>query len=98
MHSFVEFLMTWLLVITVLFNGILSGLSLDKVIVQLPARAPMGVVSYARYARAADLRNGVVFYAVTGICAAVLTIAAAIVAFANDTEAFRSRTVLPRAP
>jgi hypothetical protein len=52
--------MNWLLVVTLLFNGILSGL-LDKVIVQLPARAPMGVVDYARYARAADLRSGVVF-------------------------------------
>jgi hypothetical protein len=63
--------MNWILAVTLLFNGILAGLSLDKVIVQLPARGPMGVIDYARYARAADLRNGVVFYAVTGVGAAV---------------------------
>ena len=36
----------------------------------------MGAVGYAGYARAADLRNGVVFYAVAGIGVAVLTVAA----------------------
>ena len=78
--------MNWLLVVTLLFNGIVSGLSLDKVIVQLPARASMGVVNYARYARAADLRNGVVFYAVTGVGAAVLTIVSAVVAVIGDAS------------
>jgi hypothetical protein len=80
-------MVTWLLVVTLLFNGILSGLSLDKVIVQLPARGPMGVVGYAGYARAADLRNGVVFYAVTGVGAAILTIVTSVVAFADDAAA-----------
>lgn len=51
-----------------LLGGILVGLSLDKVIVQLPARRRMGAVAYAGYARA-DLGNGVVFYAVVGIAA-----------------------------
>lgn len=78
--------MNWLLAVVLLFNGILAGLSLDKVIVQLPARAAMGVIDYARYARAADLRNGVVFYAVTGVGAAVLTVVAALVAFAAGTS------------
>lgn len=78
--------MTLLLIITVLLNGVLSGLSLDKVIVQLPARKRIGVISYAGYARAADLGNGVVFYAVTGVGAAILTIAAAIVALAGDAS------------
>jgi len=36
-------------------DGILAGLSLDKVIVQLPARRRIGVTAYAAYARAADL-------------------------------------------
>jgi len=53
-------------VAALLFDGILAGLSLDKVIVQLPARHRMGVVGYAGYARAADLGNGMVFYAVVG--------------------------------
>jgi hypothetical protein len=57
-------------------NGILAGLSLDKVIVQLPARRRMGLADYAGYARSADLGNGIVFYAVVGVGAALLTFAA----------------------
>ena len=65
-------------------GGIVAGLSLDKVIVQLPARRRMGAVAYARYARAADLGNGVVFYGVAGVGAAVLTLAAFGLALARD--------------
>jgi membrane associated rhomboid family serine protease len=61
-------------------DGLLAGLSLDKVIVQLPARRRIGVTAYAAYARAADLGNGIVFYAAVGVGAAVLTLAAFAVA------------------
>ena len=57
-------------------DGILAGVSLDKVIVQLPARRRIGVTAYAAYARAADLGNGIAFYAAVGVGAAVLTLAA----------------------
>jgi hypothetical protein len=57
-------------------DGLLAGLSLDKVVVQLPARQRMGVVAYAAYARSADLGNGVAYYAALGVSAAALTIAA----------------------
>ena len=63
-------------------DGILAGLSLDKVIVQLPARRRIGVIAYAAYARAADLGNGIAFYATAGVGAAVLTVAAFAVAAA----------------
>ncbi|MDR0342421.1 MAG: hypothetical protein LBI49_04765 [Nocardiopsaceae bacterium] len=68
-------------------DGILTGLSLDKVIVQLPARRRMGVTSYAAYARSADLGNGIAFYAATGISAAALTIGAFGVAAAQGAPA-----------
>ena len=61
-------------------DGILAGLSLDKVIVQLPARRRIGVTAYAAYARAADLGNGIAFYATAGVGGAVLTVAAFAVA------------------
>ena len=57
-------------------DGLLAGLSLDKVIVQLPARRQLGAVGYAHYARSADLGNGIAFYAIVGVSAALLTIAA----------------------
>jgi hypothetical protein len=61
-------------------DGILAGLSLDKVIVQLPSRRRIGVTAYAAYARAADLGNGIALYAAVGVGAAVLTLAAFAVA------------------
>jgi len=53
-------------------DGILAGLSLDKVIVQLPARRRIGITAYAAYARAADLGNGIAFYAAAGVGGAAL--------------------------
>lgn len=63
-------------------DGILAGLSLDKVIVQLPARRRIGITAYAAYARAADLGNGIAFYAAAGVGGAALTVAAFAVAAA----------------
>jgi hypothetical protein len=61
-------------------DGVLAGLSLDKVIVQLPARRRIGITAYAAYARAADMGNGIAFYAAVGVGGALLTIAAFVVA------------------
>jgi hypothetical protein len=61
-------------------TGILAGASLDQSIKQLPARHRMGMTAFSAYSRAADLGNGVVWYAAIGVGAAALTIAAAIVA------------------
>ena len=63
-------------------DGLLAGLSLDKVIVQLPARRRIGAVAYAAYARSADLGNGIACYAIAGVGAAALTVAAFAVAAA----------------
>lgn len=68
-------------------DGLLAGLSLDKVIVQLPARRQMGAVAYAAYARSADLGNGLAYYAVVGVGAATLTIAAFAAAAALGSSA-----------
>src|SRR5215204_6177527 len=61
-------------------TGILAGASLDQSIKQLPARHRLGMAAFSAYSRAADLGNGIAWYAVIGIGAAALTIAAAIVA------------------
>jgi hypothetical protein len=60
-------------------DGILAGASLDQSIKQLPARHKMGMVAFSAYSRAADLGSGIVWYAILGVGAAVLTIAAAVV-------------------
>ncbi|MEO7001837.1 MAG: hypothetical protein ABI068_08410 [Ktedonobacterales bacterium] len=75
---------TLLLVITLAataFDGALAGASLDQSIKQLPARRRIGAVAFSVYSRAADLGNGILWYAILGIGAALLTIAAAVTYF-----------------
>ncbi|HEY7023043.1 MAG TPA: hypothetical protein VH349_18135 [Ktedonobacterales bacterium] len=70
-----------LLIAAVAFNGILTGASLDQSIKQLPARRRIGVIAFSAYSRAADLGNGIVWYAIIGVGAALLTIAASVGAY-----------------
>ena len=62
-------------------TGLLAGASLDKAVVQLPARHRMGITEFANFSRANDLGNGLVVYPLIGISAALLTIIAALTAF-----------------
>jgi hypothetical protein len=67
-------------------NGLLAGASLDQSIKQLPARKRMGVLAFARYSQAADLANGVPWYAILGIGTAALSLAAAIIALTQHPD------------
>jgi hypothetical protein len=66
-----------LLALAAAVDGVLAGASLDQVLKQLPARHRLGVRAFSAYSRAADLANGVVWYAALGIGGAVLTLVAA---------------------
>jgi len=68
-----------LILAAVALNGILVGASLDQSIKQLPARHRIGAVAYSAYAKASDLGNGIVWYALLGIGSALLTIVTVIV-------------------
>jgi hypothetical protein len=46
----------------------------------LPARHKIGLVAYSEYSRASDLGPGILWYAILGVGATVLTIAAAVAA------------------
>ena len=59
-------------------TGLLAGASLDQSVKQLPARHRIGVAAYARYSQAADLANGVAFYATLGVAAAAFNLGAAL--------------------
>jgi hypothetical protein len=71
----------------VITNGLLAGASLDQSIKQLPARHRIGVIAFSAYSRVADLGNGIAFYAILGIGAALATIAAAVVAISQGVSA-----------
>jgi hypothetical protein len=62
-------------------DSLLAGASLDQSIKQLPARHKIGLVAYSEYSRASDLGPDILWYAILGVGAALLTIAAAIAAF-----------------
>ncbi len=62
-------------------TGLLCGASLDQSIKQLPARHSIGVKAFSEYAKAADLKNGVLWYAILGVGAALSSIITAILAW-----------------
>jgi hypothetical protein len=69
-------------------DGLLAGASLDQSIKQLPARHQMGAIAFAAYSRASDLsKRGIIWYAVLGIGAALLTLLAALAAFFQGASA-----------
>ena len=73
-------------------DGLLAGASLDQSIKQLPARHKIGLVVYSEYSRASDLGPGILWYAILGVGAAVLTIAAAVAALVQGVP---SATAIP---
>jgi hypothetical protein len=67
-----------------LANGLIAGASLDRSVVQLPARHKIGVRAYSAYSVAHELEGaGRIWYPVLGIGSALLTIAAAVAAIAT---------------
>lgn len=68
-------------VVALVVNAMLGGASLDQAVKQLPARHRIGVQAFAEYSTAADLGNGVAWYAGLGLTAAALALIAVIAAF-----------------
>jgi hypothetical protein len=73
--------------------GLLSGASLDQSIKQLPARYRVGLTAYSQYSRASDLGNGILFYGILGVAAALLNIAAAIEAYLQEIPSQQSNLI-----
>jgi len=72
-----------LVIASVAVNGLLTGATLDQAIKQLPARKAIGAVAYSEYSRAADLGNGLIWYPVLGIGAALLSVVTGVVGLTN---------------
>lgn len=73
-------------VVSVVVNAMLAGASLDQAVKQLPARHRMGVQAFAEYSAAADLGNGVAWYAGLGLTAAALALAAVVAAWGTGSR------------
>jgi putative flippase GtrA len=72
-------------IIAASLTGLLCGASLDQSIKQLPARHRIGVAAFSAYAKAADLKNGVLWYAILGMGAALVSLITAILAWKYHT-------------
>jgi hypothetical protein len=62
----------------VTLTGALCGASLDQSIKQLPARHNIGMRAFSSYAKAADLKNGIIWYGALGIGSAFTSIVTAL--------------------
>jgi hypothetical protein len=80
-------LVTSLIALATAINGLLSGLNVDAAFVKLPARRRIGAVAYATFARGNDLGNGgLVVYPLLGVGAALLTVLATALAYAERSR------------
>ncbi len=73
----------WLIVTSVIVNGIIAGVSFDVAAVKLPTRRRIGPVAYAQFARGNDLGNGKIVYPLLGVLTLLLVMATTIVAWAK---------------
>jgi hypothetical protein len=70
-----------LIVVATALNGFLGGFSLEIAVVKLPTRHRIGPLAYATFARGSDLGNGLWFYPLMAISAALVTLAASLIAY-----------------
>lgn len=70
---------------SVLFGGLLAGVTLNRALVQLPAWRRIGVVAWADFTRAETFGIGAIFYPTLGLAALLLTVGTA-VAYKFDRE------------
>src|SRR5436190_5648235 len=77
----------WLALAATAAVGVVTGASLDQSIKQLPARHRIGVKAFSAYSQAADLSNGVPFYATLGVSSALLPIAVVVSAYLGGLPA-----------
>ncbi len=78
-------LVVFLIALATAVNGLLAGLNTDTALVKLPARWRIGAVAYAAFARGNDLGNGLIFYPLLGVGAALLTVLATALAFTEHS-------------
>jgi len=75
---------TVLLIAATVANGVATGATFDQVVKQLPARRRIGAGAYTAYLRAADLRNGLVWYPILVVSTAVTTVAAVVTGLLHE--------------
>ena len=67
-----------LMVAAIMFDAMVAGIGLDRVVVQRPAWTRLGPQAWAAFSRQADLGNGLILYPTLAIGGCALSIAAAL--------------------
>ena len=83
-----------LIVLAIIFNGMLSGASLEASLVKLLARKRTGARAYAIFARGADLGNGLWVYPIWAVMSALLVFAATVLSFVRGSGSALSFVLL----
>jgi hypothetical protein len=68
-------------------SALACGATLDQTFKQLPARRQIGATAYAAYVRAADLRNGLIWYPIIGISTTMLCLTAVVTGLLDHPSA-----------
>lgn len=72
------------IIIATIVSGLFGGINLQKLIVELPARKKVGAVTFAKYARASDLGNGLFIYPAFAIIGELITISSFLIALSGS--------------
>jgi hypothetical protein len=75
-----------LIALSVLFNGLLAGITVDASLVKLPVRRRIGNIAYAVFARGNDLGNGIIVYSSLAILAALLVFIATLAGYLQNIK------------
>src|SRR5258706_2489783 len=78
---------TSVLVAATVSSALACGATLDQAFKQLPARHQIGATAYAAYVRAADLRNGLIWYPIISIGTTLLCLAAVVTGLLDHPSA-----------
>jgi hypothetical protein len=79
-----------LLLAATVSSCIACGATFDQTFKQLPARHRIGTTTYSAYIRAADLRNGLIWYPIIGISTTLLAITAVVTGLLDHPTATRT--------
>jgi hypothetical protein len=82
-------LATIVLMAATVSSALACGATFDQTFKQLPARHQIGATAYGAYVRAADLRNGLIWYPIIGITTTLLCLGAVVTGLLDHPSATR---------
>jgi hypothetical protein len=83
-----------MLIAATLSSALACGATFDQTFKQLPARHHIGATAYVEYVRAADLRNGLIWYPIIGISTTLLCLGAVVTGLLDHPSAAHTAALI----